>query len=71
MQYKITGKIIKGDGYGRKIGFPTLNIDRRHFSRLEKKPALGVYGGEVFLGEKIYKAGIVIGPLDVKNIPKL
>ena len=69
--YLIKGKVIKGDGYGKKIGFPTMNIDRKHFLTLEKKPKCGVYGGEVFLNKKKYKAGIVIGPNDKKNLPKI
>lgn len=54
----ITGKVIRGDGYGRKIGFPTINLesDTREF------PASGVYVGEVILDGKVYKAGIVIDP---------
>src|ERR1035437_4786404 len=71
MQYIISGKVIKGDGYGKKIGFPTLNIDRRNFLELEKKPVLGVYTGQVFLNKKKYKAGIVIGPLDKNKLPKI
>lgn len=71
MSYTIKGKIIKGDGYGKKIGFPTINIDRRSFSRLKNKPKLGVYAGQVTLINKIYKAGIVIGPIDKKNLPKI
>ena len=71
MQYIYSGKVIKGDAYGRKIGFPTINIDRKNFSRLEKKPALGIYAGKALLNKKEYKAGIVIGPIDKKGLPKL
>lgn len=71
MQYTISGKVIKGDGYGKKIGFPTINIDRKNFLKLEKKPVFGVYAGEVFFNKKTYKAGIVVGPLDEKGLPKI
>jgi len=72
MNYKITGRVVKGDGYGRKIGFPTANLDRRAFSLLAKKPALGVYSGYVRLSDdRVYKAGIVIGPEDNIGLPKL
>jgi len=71
MQYTIFGKVIKGDGYGKKIGFPTLNIDRKNFLSFKKKPTFGVYSGAVTLNQKIYKAGIVIGPLDKKELPKI
>ena len=55
---EIKGKVIKGDGYGRKIGFPTanLNVDSA------KLPPGGVYVGVAILDNKEYKAGIVIGP---------
>lgn len=54
----ITGKVIKGDGYGRKLGYPTVNL------QIEPKPlsAMGIYAGNAFLENKKYKAGIVIGP---------
>jgi|SRR6185503_2620673 len=83
---QISGTVIKGAGYGRKIGFPTANIDRRQFVRLKRKPKLGVYAGRVYIGStspglrppsplkervRVYKAGIVIGPLDSKSLPKL
>jgi riboflavin kinase/FMN adenylyltransferase len=71
MSYSISGKVIKGDGYGKKIGFPTLNIDRKNFLTLYKKPRLGVYTGQVILNKKKYKAGIIIGPLDKKSLPKI
>ncbi len=74
MNYIISGRVIKGDGYGKKISFPTINIDRRNFLRLKKKIAFGVYAGKVNLMSNTrcltYKAGIVIGPLDKKDLPK-
>jgi riboflavin kinase/FMN adenylyltransferase len=78
MIYIISGKIIRGDGYGKKIGFPTINLDRRDFLKLKNKPAFGIYAGTVRFtdkaglpGEALAKSGIVIGPLDKNNLPKL
>ena len=75
MDIKIFGKVIRGDGYGKKIGFPTINIDRRNFLKLKKKPPFGVYVGKVKMLKArfstFYKAGIVIGPLDKKGLPKI
>lgn len=75
MSYIIRGKVIKGDGYGRKIGFPTANIDREYFSALAEKPKMGVYSGKVnVLGagdSEEHRAGIIIGPLDDKKLPKI
>lgn len=60
MDIKITGKVIRGDGYGKKIGFPTVNLELK---KKEKDfPADGVYAGTGILEGKVYKAGIVIGP---------
>ena len=58
MQYKITGKVVRGDGYGRKLGFPTVNLGATLPSGIKD----GVYAGTAILDEKEYKAGIVIGP---------
>lgn len=71
INYKLSGKVIRGDNYGKKIGFPTINIDRRNFLQLKAKPKFGVYAGIVYLSGKTYKSGIVIGPLDKRNLPKL
>ena len=71
MQYIISGKIIRGDGYGKALGFPTANLDRREFLKLKKRPRLGVYAGKFFLNKKKYKAGIVIGLIDKRGFLKI
>ncbi|OGI82132.1 hypothetical protein A3I95_00255 [Candidatus Nomurabacteria bacterium RIFCSPLOWO2_02_FULL_44_12] len=52
----ITGTVVKGDGYGRKLGFPTVNVIA------EETPPYGVYAGTATLENKIYRAGILINP---------
>lgn len=71
MQYKISGKVIRGDGYGKKIGYPTINLSGRNFLAMKEKPAFGVYAGRAILNKKKYRAGIIIGPLDKKKLPKI
>lgn len=58
MNYILRGVVIKGDGYGRKIGFPTANLEVEN----QELPRDGVYTGVAILEGKKYKAGIVIGP---------
>lgn len=60
MNYLISGKVIKGDGYGRKLGFPTVNLEIND----QKLPPAGVYAGDAILENKKYRAGIVIGPAE-------
>ncbi|MFA6076764.1 MAG: riboflavin kinase [Candidatus Paceibacterota bacterium] len=60
MTYTISGRVIKGDGYGRKIGFPTVNLDYG----AKDLPKVGVYAGMANLDGVEYRAGIVIGPGD-------
>lgn len=71
MKYIIEGKVIKGDGYGKKIGFPTINIESENFLKLDEKPSFGIYAGVVYLDDVKYRAGIVIGPLDENQKPKI
>ena len=67
------GRVIHGDGYGKKLGFPTANITRQRFYRngYDQRVPEGVYAGTVSLGLKNYKAGIVIGPKDKEGKVKL
>lgn len=69
--FTFSGKVIHGDNYGQKIGFPTINISRNNFKFLNAKPNFGIYAGQVLLNNRTYKAGIIIGPLDKKGLPKL
>lgn len=57
MSQIINGRVIKGDGYGKKLGFPTVNLDTK-----DTLPPAGVYAGVAHLENKEYRAGIVIGP---------
>jgi riboflavin kinase/FMN adenylyltransferase len=56
--HTISGKVIKGDGYGKKLGFPTVNLD----SWVEKLPEAGIYCGDGIIDGTKYRAGIVVGP---------
>ncbi len=69
----ITGRVVRGAGYGKELGFPTANLDRRGYSHLKKKPRIGIYAGRAFLPNDHtgYQAAIVIGPLDQKGLPKI
>lgn len=71
MLYFLSGRVIKGQGYGKKIGFPTANIDRKEYLKKKLNIPFGVYAGLVALENRVYKAGIVIGPKDSKGHPKL
>jgi riboflavin kinase/FMN adenylyltransferase len=53
----IKGDIIKGDGKGRKLGFPTININIQE----GLIPCHGIYSGIAVVGEKEYAAAIYIG----------
>ena len=85
MTINISGKVIRGEGYGKKLGFPTANIDRRDFVRRKLKVKLGIYAGFAELNLKSsssakasadkkilnLKSAIVVGPLDKDYLPKI
>ncbi len=55
MENIISGKVVPGDKYGRKLGFPTANLD----TKLDNFVS-GIYGGEGTIAKKTYRAAIVI-----------
>jgi len=69
----ITGRVIRGLRLGKKLGFPTANLDRRNYGRRTPVFRFGVYGGtvQIFGAKKIYRAAIIIGPLDKRGLPKI
>jgi FAD synthase len=58
MDIKISGKVVRGDGYGRKLGFPTVNLE----TSVKKLPKDGIYAGRAILEKNEYRSGIIIGP---------
>ncbi len=55
--YLIEGKVVKGDGRGKKLGIPTANIK----SEQEVYPKDGVYAVKVAYSGKIYDGACSIG----------
>ena len=58
-EYSINGKVVRGNGIGRKINFPTANIEIDESKKL--LPKNGVYAVEVFLNKKTYLGMLNIG----------
>ena len=58
-KYSINGKVVRGNGIGRKINFPTANIEIDEPKKL--LPKSGVYAVEVILNRKIYLGMLNIG----------
>ena len=47
-----SGTVIRGDGYGRKLGYPTANI--------EVDASSGIYAGRVMFAGKTYQAAVFV-----------
>jgi riboflavin kinase/FMN adenylyltransferase len=57
--YSLSGIVVKGDGRGKKLGFPTANIDISSQKKLI--PSNGVYEVLVFHSKGKYKGAMNIG----------
>ncbi len=55
--YKLSGKVIRGDGIGHKLGFPTANIDVTGLLT----PPQGVYAVHVFRDRTVLRGVVNIG----------
>ncbi len=58
-KYSINGKVVRGNGIGRKINFPTANIQINEPKKL--LPKNGVYAVKVILNKKTYLGMLNIG----------
>ena len=55
--YAISGRVVKGDGIGRKLGFPTANLDAANLIL----PPNGVYSGCTRFNGQLYRVALNIG----------
>ena len=62
-KFILIGKVIDGEKIGRKIGFPTVNIE---IDKNKLLPKAGVYAVEVEINNSIHFAMLNIGQLDNK-----
>ena len=68
-KFSIEGPVVKGDGKGRKIGFPTANIDTKNLIL----PPNGVYASYTKFNGKTHKSLLNIGvrPTIIKPNPSI
>jgi riboflavin kinase/FMN adenylyltransferase len=67
--YQISGVVVEGEKNGRKIGFPTANIDIGDHQKI--LPQNGVYAVKCTLNEKTHNAMLNIGIRPTVNGTKL
>ncbi len=60
---KIVGKVIHGNGNGKKVGMPTANID---IKEVDTNIEYGVYGAIVYVKQKKY-----LGVCNIGNRPTI
>ncbi|MFC1620774.1 bifunctional riboflavin kinase/FAD synthetase [Candidatus Omnitrophota bacterium] len=62
----VLGTVVKGRRIGRRLGFPTANIDPHH----EIIPPSGVYTVDVIINKKYYKGILNIGTRPTFGLPR-
>ena len=56
--YSISGRVVRGDGLGRKLGFPTANVQMKH----NRPPLTGIFAVEVTgIGERVIRGAASLG----------
>jgi riboflavin kinase/FMN adenylyltransferase len=66
----VTGIVVKGDEYGRILGFPTANLDDTALLGISHEILEGIYAGYATLEDgKLYYAGIIIRTRPEKKLP--
>jgi riboflavin kinase/FMN adenylyltransferase len=63
--YSLYGVVMKGDGVGRKLGFPTANLDITALA----VPPTGVYAAQAKVGDQTFRAAVNIGYRPTFNVP--
>ena len=56
---KFTAKVITGSGRGKKIGYPTINLDLNDVPEETKE---GIYAGKTKVEDSEYLSAIHFGP---------
>ncbi|MEJ2505518.1 MAG: bifunctional riboflavin kinase/FAD synthetase [Ignavibacteriaceae bacterium] len=57
--YSFTGRVVKGDGRGKVLGFPTANLKTENNDKL--LPAIGIYAVELFIDNQKHFGLLSIG----------
>jgi len=58
-EYSLSGTVVKGDGIGKKINFPTANISLDEHKKII--PKNGVYAAKILIQRKVYFGMVNIG----------
>lgn len=58
-QWELRGRVVRGDGEGRRLGYPTANLTRYYFRW--HPVSLGIYAGWASLGRRRYAAAACVG----------
>lgn len=63
--YALCGTVVRGEGFGRQLGFPTANTDTTGLVL----PPTGVYAAHVHLEKEVHHAALNIGYRPTLHIP--